>query len=769
MRGYLAAIYICLGLIAATSVASVGAPALTDVVYAVRLNGIDVSSGALLLRSADGTLYASDDDLLEWRLGALTDTGKMLVHEGRRYHALRGVPHLRALFDDLQQQLDLTADAQLLATRVHASLVRPIESVDPSRTVGAFLNYDIQSTFAQQTRPFVTALLDGAASLGNGTLQMSATAQTGSAFVRGVHRLNSVWQRDFPARAQTIRVGDTVTTVGPDRIETRFGGVQWTTNFATQPGSVFAPLPSVAGSADVPSALDVYVNDVLTTQMRLPEGPFVIDDLPAIDGQGRVRLVITDAAGHRRVIAASYYSEATLLRPGIGASSIQAGFERLGFAAQTDHYGQFIATATHRRGISERLTVEAALGFDAFARDANAGADWLIPRIGVLHGAREYAAGGGRSGQESAIAFQSSGTRTKVRFSAQFASPHLPTIGTPIDTRAQRALQANISTSISPRSALTLAYSAQDRPAFGLHTRLLAGTLTTTIAGHQVFANAIKALNPGGALFVFISLPIETKNGRSVVATTDIQNSKATQALHIAQNAASTSAGSSYSADVSSNKLDRFRAHIDRYTPVGIASAQLFDLGNRIGGSLEIRGALSFVGGRTFASQPITQSFGVVDIGDFPGIHVDVNGVPAGKTDARGQLFIHDLAAYRPNLVRLDTRDLPLAANPQSSQLVVVPYYRSAVHAQFPRVNSGGFVIRILRANGLPLPSGSTLSGIDGAATWPVGEDGKAYIDAVPSGNLVVVASADGTTCRFTVNVPPHAEDVPDLGTAVCR
>jgi hypothetical protein len=38
----------------------------------------------------------------------------------------------------------------------------------------------------------------------------------------------------------------------------------------------------------------------------------------------------------------------------------------------------------------------------------------------------------------------------------------------------------------------------------------------------------------------------------------------------------------------------------------------------------------------------------------------------------------------------------------------------------------------------------------------------------VRPGPLPVVATADGLTCRFTVQVPANAADIPDLGPQVC-
>jgi outer membrane usher protein len=53
----------------------------------------------------------------------------------------------------------------------------------------------------------------------------------------GAIRLDTTWTLDLPDRLSTLRVGDAISTAGAWGQSMRFGGVQFGTNFATQPSS----------------------------------------------------------------------------------------------------------------------------------------------------------------------------------------------------------------------------------------------------------------------------------------------------------------------------------------------------------------------------------------------------------------------------------------------------------------------------------------------------------------------------------------------------
>jgi outer membrane usher protein len=109
-----------------------------------------------------------------------------------------------------------------------------------------------------------------------------------------LQRLETTFSRDFPDRRATFRFGDSLTVGGSFAQGVRFGGLQWSTNFATDPAFVTFPLPSIGGLAEQDSVVDVIVDNLTRATEAVSRGPFAIDNVPVVTGGGEVQLRVTD-------------------------------------------------------------------------------------------------------------------------------------------------------------------------------------------------------------------------------------------------------------------------------------------------------------------------------------------------------------------------------------------------------------------------------------------------------------------------------------------
>ena len=182
----------------------------------------------------------------------------------------------------------------------------------------------------------------------------------------------------------TLLVGDAVSTPGWWGRALRFGGVQFGTNYALQPGFATYPLLAVSGLATVPGTADILVNNVRVAEQNVPSGPFTISNLPTMTGAGELNLVVRDAFGQQRVVTQPFYIAPQLLRPGLTEFSIGAGAERLDYGIKTLDYGGAYASGWARHGINEVLTGELRGEADEHVTAAGGGADVLVGNIGVL-------------------------------------------------------------------------------------------------------------------------------------------------------------------------------------------------------------------------------------------------------------------------------------------------------------------------------------------------------------------------------------------------
>ena len=122
-----------------------------------------------------------------------------------------------------------------------------------------------------------------------------------------VVRLDSNWTIDDPVRMRSLRFGDSISRSGVGGLALRFGGIQLARNFAVQPDFVTIPLPSLRGSAAVPSVVDIYVNEALRGSREVPAGPVDLTGLPIVSGNGDVQLVVRDLLGRQTLYNQPYF------------------------------------------------------------------------------------------------------------------------------------------------------------------------------------------------------------------------------------------------------------------------------------------------------------------------------------------------------------------------------------------------------------------------------------------------------------------------------
>ena len=345
-------------LLANASLAAAAAPPALPAAFDIALveiilNGQNLHQTAMLLRRPDGRLLASVTDLARWRL-RLPET-PLIGYEDERYLPLEAIGKLSYRVDAATQSLWITSAAE--------NFVPSLLEVDAPSVAGAhtpapggFLNYDLAARQASG-RGALGAQLE----LGVFAAGLVATTQLVNPDVRAhgrFTRLESTVTMDRPAQLDSLRLGDAISRGGAWGRPVRFGGIQWASNFATQPEFITFPLPSVAGSSALPSTAQVFVNNALSFEHDLEAGPFAVRGVPTVSGQGEIRMVVRDLLGREQVIVQQFYAARGLLRSGLDDFSYEFGKQRRNFTSASNDYGEWLLAATRRHGFSDRLTAE---------------------------------------------------------------------------------------------------------------------------------------------------------------------------------------------------------------------------------------------------------------------------------------------------------------------------------------------------------------------------------------------------------------------------
>ena len=95
----------------------------------------------------------------------------------------------------------------------------------------------------------------------------------------------------------------------------------------------------MAGTAVVPSTVDVYIGNAKAYSTQVKPGPFSVQNLPVPVGAGNVRVVVRDVFGKESTAVVPYVRYDSMLKQGLHDFSYEAGFLRRNYAVESNDYG----------------------------------------------------------------------------------------------------------------------------------------------------------------------------------------------------------------------------------------------------------------------------------------------------------------------------------------------------------------------------------------------------------------------------------------------
>jgi len=336
-------------------------------------------------RERDGKLSATAKDLSE--LGIATDK---LGAADTATLELDQIAGLRYRYDAAAQSIDMEVpDAIRKPYTFDTRELTATPNATSSR--GFLINYD---AFAQTQSNAQLALwseqryFDPA-----GVLSNTGIAYLYSDLHRYV-RYDTSWSMSNPATLSTTQFGDTISSSLDWTRSFRIAGFQWRSNFALRPDLVTFPLQALSGTAVVPSAVDLYINNVRQFTGNVPSGPFIVNNVPGITGAGEATVITHDALGRTISTTLPLYVDTRMLAAGLSSYSFEAGFLRRNYGVESFSYDPSPAvSATARRGVTDSLTLEGHAEATGGLVNAGAGALVRMGMAGVISGSASASAG----------------------------------------------------------------------------------------------------------------------------------------------------------------------------------------------------------------------------------------------------------------------------------------------------------------------------------------------------------------------------------------
>lgn len=734
-------------------------PAATDALQvgwlAVTMNG--VPQGDVFVQRRGGRVYVPAEALRRW--GVTLDGVPSVTLDHQAYVALGGEGLVYTVQEATQTVLLTVAPGLLQETRLPArreSLGRVARS-----GWGGFVNYDLLAD-----RSYGSTTLSGLfevglfSPLGSGTSTFVARSSgPGAKLVR----LETGWTIDDPDRLRSVRIGDSVTRSGIGGTPFRFAGLQFGRSFETQPGYVTLPLPTLGGTAALPSVADIYVNNVLTGHQDVRPGPFAITDVPVVSGAGQVSLVVRDMLGRQTTISQSYYTAPDLLRAGLSDYSVEAGVARRDFGARSFAYGSAFAAATYRYGVSDTLTAEAHGEATARLQQAGATADVVLPGVALitLGAAASHSPAG--VGVMATAGIQRNAPRISYGVTAELLSDAYVTYAS-----SYRSPRRSVTAFVGmPLRFGSIGGSFTTRSYRGARSLQIASLNATIRATRFATFNVVGSKTWGAVADTAVQLLMLVPLGRRTSATAGVSAHGAGEsAVATLQRDLPVGDGLGYRLSGEVGEIDRLGAEVSLRTGVGSYSVEGSWTGQGGGVRVGASGSIGTIDGTVFAARPLTQSFAAVQVGDFPDVGVYADNQLVGHTDRNGRVIIPNLRMFDDNPLRIDTDDVPLSAQIVTDKQTVRPPRRSGVHVDFPVVDDRDAVLTVVLADGTALPKGARVVSATGEETVSAA-GGEIYLARLRATTVVTVA-LEKAACSFEVTRPADAGAQPRLGPFTC-
>lgn len=671
--------------------------------------------------------------------------------------------------DSRELELHMMVPPEFLRRRTFSADESGADAIRPNWQPSAVLSYHATEGRDSDNRAWRTLMTD----LGVGTgPAMCESRQLYRSSHDSTSRLESRCVFDAPQQLFSVTLGDSISRAGVLGQPVRYGGVRIGTDFDLAPGFITQPSMTLAGSARVPSMLDVWVDQMRAVQRRIPPGPFTVTDLPAHTGAGEIRALVDDGTGDVQVISRPFYSDPSLLAPGLTDWSLAYGRQRHGVLTEDDHYGDAFASLSARHGMTDWLT----LGLHAEASPAvdmgALGSSIRIGRLGVVElGAAGSRLEDGLTGGAALAGFSHRGRRFSLGVRQLSTSPDFAQLGheqpgsAPAHTR-----QASLGLSLGHGASVNLGRVERryhdDRPAELFHT----AALNLSLAGQASLRfSAFQTVEPepGQQYAAHLTIPFGQRSSLSSSAVIH-EDDRVDRQVQVQTN---PPVGPGFGYRASAGRLgetDTASADVTAQGDQAVLNLHGRDTGDRSSGRASLSGSVVAAGSGVFLTRSRPGGFAVVDA-SAPDVRVYAENRLVGTTGRNGKLVVPGMRPYEHNRLRIAVEDLPLAARLNDDTTRLVPGRRQVARADFTVDYERHLMARVVDANGDPLPVGASVQ-VEGSDDKTVlGRQGRLYVRVNDGDDFTARISHGDRRCSVSTALPSGDNFPQDLGTLVCR
>lgn len=733
------------------------------VLIRLQINGILLDRTVMALRTPDQSWLLPVEVLRSARI-YLDQTSKIHFND-TDFQPVPAAQIVKINFDEASQTLDMQIDTSAF----QLTRLQPERAAIPRLTdagAGLFVNYDLllehnalglrQSLFSE----LGVAAGPGVATSSHAYFRFDETNQ---------HlRLDTTYTIDRPGERASWRLGDAISRPGSMLGRpVRFGGLQYSTNFQTQPGLVLTPMTTLDGQAALPSTVDLYVNNVLQNSRQIPPGPFSVSTVPVVAGDGEVSLRVRDIAGREEVISQRFYASTALLSPGLSDFSLEAGFLRRNFGRENQDYSDFFASTSYRLGVTSTLTVEGNVQAQQGGLAAvSGGLAKAFPGIGTVTLALGQSHGNDGDGFQGLIGLERRSGRHSFAVRSQMASEKFRQVGIDSSQTVRRMDTAFWGYRMDGIGSFSLSYISQQTGDFR-PTEIYSASYSTPRHAWGTFVVSVtqsRSENSQSSVYFLWVLPLEREVSASLIHLKG-QNQRE-QTIFQMNKSLPPGEGMGYRLQTAINGSQQ--AAVFAQNRFGQGRLEAASLDGQTSARVGISGAVARLDDQWYLTRRIGSSYGLVRMPGLNNVRVYVDNQLATRTNSEGYAFLPRLHPYQRNLVSVEQMDLPMDTTIDSLTVNPVPGWRSGVVIDFPVRQQAAATLNLILADGSPVPAGALIRLNNSEANFAVGREGLTFISGLEKENQLNVQWGD-RQCQAIVPFAASSELAPHLGEFICK
>jgi outer membrane usher protein len=773
---------------------------------AITLNGVSKPS-ALVLRHRDGRWLIPEELVSHWLMRPSTQAA--LEFEGALFFDAGAWPGYSAQFDPVQSQLNLQFAAEAF-TGEGLRILRADRPKPLATGYGGYMNYDFLATGAQAVNGE-----KGSDSTVNGLLELVGYAPIGrveaSAVLNSIgeplqggkrfERLETTFFHDFLDFRSTLALGDYTGVSGLWGRPRRAGGIQFGTNFGTQPGFVTSPLLNFDGQSTTPAVLDLVIEGQRRRVGDVASGPFSVRDIPVINGAGEAQLIVTDVLGRQQIIRQSFITATELLRQGLTEFSLEVGKLRSGLG---DRYDDWQAVAQVQRGLSNSLTGEVRVERAAGITAVGLGSIYGHPYLGVVQAFAVESRSSPGNGSLAGLSYRLP-TNLGINFnaSAKWATQEFRDTADAASGGDPARPEQEFAGSVGFRLPLSLYGSVgyveqRFRPDDGQspngNNGVGSGGRDVDRNGHRQLTTISASKSQGAWSLYFQAQQVEgaarTRSGsinlgyRFKLRGPELRYSSSRnqgesggsseQRFTVAKDNSAEAEGVSWRSNVIHRRNDggSETGSIDALgswrRPSSEVEAGLAYHDDRLDWRAGLRGAMGVASGVPFIARRVTRSLAILNEPALAGLPLLVNGQRISTFSPSGRAVLPNLTPYADNKVTVDLSEADWNLDASRTEVLVIPGNRTGHVVSMGGRRLFSALVQLRLSDGTPVPTGTIVSLEGGPEKFVVADQGEVYVIS-PSAMTSLRLRLNGRTCVIALDIPSGKDGDVQLGPYTCK